>query len=215
MKVSMIARMCQLVIQLLRQSRVFLGSVERNRFMLRSEYQNEAVWCARATIVVAAPQAGTLARGASAAHQERSAPHLAHLTQIALRRANRIALRYNPQPMDSTIGHSHLFQPLTLKSVTLRNRIGPAPGPGTASAASRAKRASNPENQFSVRLFLTAIASALRCPMSTTSFLPRVMPHPSSRRGVAAPAGRMSGPAARQAVANRESGATGPCRPHF
>ena len=29
--------------------------------------------------------------------------------------------------MDSMIGHSHLFQPLTLKSVTLRNRIGVSP----------------------------------------------------------------------------------------
>ena len=34
----------------------------------------------------------------------------------------------------------------------------------------------DPENRFSVRLFLTAIAIAFRCPMSTTSFLPRVMP---------------------------------------
>lgn len=35
---------------------------------------------------------------------------------------------------------------------------------------------SNPENRFSVRLFFTAIASAFRCPTSTTSFLPRVIP---------------------------------------
>ena len=34
-------------------------------------------------------------------------------------------------------------------------------------------RASSPENRFSVRLFLTASASAFRWPMSTTSFLPR------------------------------------------
>ena len=37
-------------------------------------------------------------------------------------------------------------------------------------------RASSPENRFSVRLFRTAIPSAFRCPMSTTSFLPRVIP---------------------------------------
>ena len=37
-------------------------------------------------------------------------------------------------------------------------------------------RASNPENRLSVLLFRTAIASAFRCPTSTTSFLPRVMP---------------------------------------
>ncbi len=37
-------------------------------------------------------------------------------------------------------------------------------------------RASSPENRFSVRLFRTAIASAFRWPMSTTGFLPRVMP---------------------------------------
>ena len=36
-------------------------------------------------------------------------------------------------------------------------------------------RASSPENRFSVRLFLTAIPSAFLSPMSTTSFLPRVM----------------------------------------
>ena len=35
---------------------------------------------------------------------------------------------------------------------------------------------SSPENRFSVRLFRTAIPNAFRCPMSTTSFLPRVMP---------------------------------------
>ncbi len=37
-------------------------------------------------------------------------------------------------------------------------------------------RASNPENRCSVRLFLTAVANAFRWPMSTTSFLPRVIP---------------------------------------
>ena len=37
-------------------------------------------------------------------------------------------------------------------------------------------RSSNPENRCSVRLFFTAIPSARFCPISTTSFLPRVMP---------------------------------------
>ena len=37
-------------------------------------------------------------------------------------------------------------------------------------------RANNPENRFSVLLFLTAIPKAFRCPISTTNFLPRVMP---------------------------------------
>ena len=51
------------------------------------------------------------------------------------------------------------------------------PVPAVYSAYSSApSRASSPENRFSVRLFLTAIASAFRCPMSTTSFFPRVMP---------------------------------------
>jgi len=36
-------------------------------------------------------------------------------------------------------------------------------------------RTSSPENRFSVRLFRTAIANAFRWPISTTSFLPRVM----------------------------------------
>ena len=36
--------------------------------------------------------------------------------------------------------------------------------------------ASNPENRFSVRLFFTAMPSAFRCPISTTSFLPRAGP---------------------------------------
>ncbi len=35
---------------------------------------------------------------------------------------------------------------------------------------------SNPENRCSVRLSLTAIASAFRWPTTTTSSLPRVMP---------------------------------------
>jgi hypothetical protein len=35
--------------------------------------------------------------------------------------------------------------------------------------------ASSPENRFSVRLFLTAIATAVWCPMSTTRFLPRAI----------------------------------------
>jgi hypothetical protein len=42
--------------------------------------------------------------------------------------------------------------------------------------ANISSRASSPENLFSVRLFLTAIASAFRWPIRTTSFLPRVMP---------------------------------------
>jgi hypothetical protein len=37
-------------------------------------------------------------------------------------------------------------------------------------------RSSKPENLLSLRLFFTAIASAFRCPMITTSFLPRVVP---------------------------------------
>jgi hypothetical protein len=36
--------------------------------------------------------------------------------------------------------------------------------------------ASKPENRRSVLLLLTAMARAFRCPMTTTSFLPRVMP---------------------------------------
>ena len=35
---------------------------------------------------------------------------------------------------------------------------------------------SNPENRCSVLLFRTAIASAFRWPINTTSFFPRVMP---------------------------------------
>ena len=35
---------------------------------------------------------------------------------------------------------------------------------------------SKPENLLSVRLFFTAIPNAFRCPMRTTSFLPRVTP---------------------------------------
>jgi hypothetical protein len=42
-------------------------------------------------------------------------------------------------------------------------------------------RASSPESLFSVRLFRTAIPSAFRCPMSTTSFFPRVMPTASDK----------------------------------
>jgi hypothetical protein len=37
-------------------------------------------------------------------------------------------------------------------------------------------RASSLENRLSVRLFLTAIPNTFRWPISTTSFLPRVMP---------------------------------------
>lgn len=36
--------------------------------------------------------------------------------------------------------------------------------------------ASNPENRLSVRLFFTAMARALRCPIRTTNCFPRVMP---------------------------------------
>jgi len=35
---------------------------------------------------------------------------------------------------------------------------------------------SNPEDRFSVRLFFTAIPSALRCPMSSNSYRPRLTP---------------------------------------
>ena len=36
--------------------------------------------------------------------------------------------------------------------------------------------ASSPENRLPVRLFFTTMARAFRCPITITSFLPRVMP---------------------------------------
>jgi hypothetical protein len=48
--------------------------------------------------------------------------------------------------------------------------------PKTVHSAGVVSLASNPVNRLSVLLFLTAIARAFRCPINTTSFLPRVMP---------------------------------------
>ena len=50
-----------------------------------------------------------------------------HSRQALVRRATPDGCRYNSHSMDNLIGLSHLFQPYTLKSLTLRNRIGVSP----------------------------------------------------------------------------------------